>query len=149
MRWAWLAKCSTAILAIGLLGSCDQGPAVAPPVVPFAPLVDPSVVDPDNPTKIFRVDFAHVEADFPLSRADQMKLTPENVTALSQEQIDQIYGRLTAGTVPDGFYRSDLFFTSGDSIRDRLEEIVGGIRGRVTGQIMDGLMLAVGSLWKG
>src|SRR5262249_46179525 len=29
------------------------------------------------------------------------------------------------------------------------EEIVGGIRGRVAGQIMDGLMLAVGSLWKG
>ena len=42
---------------------------------------------------------------FPLTRAHLMRITPENIAKLSQEQIDQIYGRLTAGPIPDGPYR--------------------------------------------
>ena len=30
----------------------------------------------------------------------------------SQEKIDQIYGRLTAGPIPDGAYLGDLFFAA-------------------------------------
>jgi hypothetical protein len=120
-----------------------------PPLIPFAPLIDSSIADPDNPIKTFRIDFARVEEAFPLSRADLMRLTPENVTALSQEQIDQIYGRISAGPIPDGLYLSDLFFTPGDSVRERLEEILGGIRGRVAGDIIDKLMLAADFLWRG
>ena len=33
-----------------------------------------------------------------------MRITPENIGELSQEQVDQIYGRLTAGPIPDGQY---------------------------------------------
>jgi hypothetical protein len=134
---------------MGLLLGCDLQRTSAPPDISFAPVVDSSIADPDNPTKIFHLDFARVEEEFPLSRTDRMKLSPGNVAALSQEQIDQIYARITAGPVPDGLYLSDLFFTPGDSVRDRLEEIVGGIRGRVAGGIIDSLMLAVGYLWKG
>ena len=84
--------------------------AAGSPDIPFAPTVDPSLKDPDNPAKKFRVDFARVEHEFPLSRADLMKITPENVAALSQEEVDQLYGRLTAGPIPDGPYLGDLFF---------------------------------------
>ena len=98
---------------------------------------------------MFRVDLAKVEHDFPLSRADRMKITPEALAALSQEQIDQIYGRLTAGPIPDGQYLGDLFFARGENLRSRLEEIVGGIEGRVI-SVNIGLLENVGRMiWKG
>ena len=62
-----------------------------------------------------------------------MKITPENLAVLSQEQIDQIYGRLTAGPIPDGQYLGNLFFARGEACATRLEEIVGGLRGRLAG----------------
>ena len=61
----------------GLLLSGSQEDVVAErPDIPFAPLSDESLKDPDNPAKIFRVDMARVEHDYPLSRADLMTLTP-------------------------------------------------------------------------
>ena len=127
-----------------------SGSAAAQPLdIPFAPTVDRSITDPDNPTKVFRMDFARVEHEFPLSRADLMKITPENLAALSQEQVDQIYGRLTAGPIPDGQYLGGLFFARGENLRSRLEEIVGGIEGRVI-SVNIGLLERVGALiWKG
>ncbi len=56
-------------------------------------------------------------------------LTPANILALNQEEVDQLYARLTAGPIPDGPYLGDLFFSRGDSLRPRLEEILGGLRG--------------------
>jgi hypothetical protein len=148
MRVSTATVASTTGLVVLLAVACDQDRAVTAPLIPFAQLSDPSLKDPDNATKIFRIDFARVEEAFPLSRTDLLRITPENVAALSQEQIDQVYGRLSAGPIPAGVYRSDLFFTHGDSMRDRLEEIVGGIHGRVAGSLVDGLMLTVGFLWK-
>ena len=118
-------------LAAFTLGAAAQ--QAAPPDIPFAPLEDTSIKDPDNPTKVFRIDLARVEHEFPLSRADLMKITPENLAASSQEQIDQIYGRITAGPIPDGQYLGNLFFPRGDSMRARLEEIIGGLPGRLAG----------------
>src|SRR5262245_4622249 len=89
---------ATVLAAALLLGSVGTAPAQTLDI-PFAPTVDTTLTDPDNPTKVFRVDLAKVEHDFPLSRADRMKITPEALAALSQEQIDQIYGRLTAGPI--------------------------------------------------
>lgn len=119
------------------------------PAISFAPLEDKSIHDPDNPTKVFRVDFARVEAEFPLSRAELMTLTPENLTALNQEEIDQIYGRLTAGAIPDGAHEGTLFFARGDSLRQRLDEILGGVPGRIAGTKLDLLEKLGGTLWKG
>jgi hypothetical protein len=115
----------------------DGGILPERPQIAFAPLVDDSISDPDNPTKVFHVDFARVEREFPLSRADLLKLTPENLKTLEQEEIDQIYGRLTAGPIPDGFYRGDLFFRRSagggpnDDPRTRLGEIIGALGGDV------------------
>jgi hypothetical protein len=108
-----------------------------------------SLKDPDNPTKIFRLDLARVEHQFPLSRADLMKITPENLADLSQEHVDQIYGRITAGAIPDGQYLGRLFFRQGDSLRSRLQEIIGGIEGRVVGRGVEALERLGGELWKG
>jgi hypothetical protein len=132
-----------------LLAACGDATPPATPAIPFAPLADTAIKDPDNPTKIFRVDFARVEFEFPLSRADRMKLTPENVARMSQEQVDQIYGRLTAGPIPDGAYKGDLFFAAGDSLRDRLDEILGGVGGRIAADKLDNLERVGRALWKG
>jgi len=135
----------------GVLVCLEPSPAAAAdrPDVSFAPLEDTTIRDPDNPTKVFRVDFATVEAEFPLSRTELMRLTPDNLTELSQEEIDQIYGRLTAGPIPDGPHQGTLFFARGDSLRQRLDEILGGVPGRVAGAKLDLLERIGGSLWKG
>lgn len=144
-----------ALLALGAAGASAQVD------IPFAPLQDTSLKDPDNPSKTFRVDFARVESRFPLSRADRMKLTPENIKGFNQEQIDQIYARLTAGPIPNGPFSGDLFFARGESgrrfsddenrerLRLRLEEILGGVEGRLVGaKIRIAEHLGRG-LWKG
>jgi hypothetical protein len=119
------------------------------PDIPFAPLTDDSLADPDNPTRVFRVDMARVEHEHPLSRADLAGLTPANLLSLNQEEVDQLYGRLTAGPIPDGAYLGDLFFPLGDDLRPRLAAILGGLEGRVAAEKLD-LAEATGrALWKG
>jgi hypothetical protein len=132
--------------------------------IPFAPLRDDQLKDPENPTKVFRVDLARVERVAPLTREHRMRLTPENIKNFTQEEIDQIYGRLTAGPIPDGVHAGDLFFARGEGadeasltpeqrmerrLRPRLEEIVGGIEGRFVGRKLE-LIEDIGRvLWKG
>lgn len=119
------------------------------PEIPFAPLTDDSVRDPDNPTKVFRVDFAKVEYEHPLSREDRMKLTIENLKTFNQEELDQIYGRLTAGPIPDGGFQGDLIFPRGDSGELRLAEILGGIAGRIKDKKAKKLEKIASKLWRG
>ena len=143
---------AAALTAALWLAAMSPGRVAAQPTsldIPFAPTVDSSITDPDNPTKVFRMDFARVEHEFPLSRADLMKITPENLAVLSQEQVDQIYGRLTAGPIPDGQYLGGLFFARGESLRSRLEEIVGGLEGRIISVNIDLLERIGGLIWKG
>jgi len=147
------AGAALAILLItGVGGALAQ---TAPPAIPFAPpFEDAALKDPDNPIKRFRIDMARVEHEFPLSRQDRMKITPENLQALSQEQVDQIYGRLTAGPIPDGQYFGGLFFARGETgdaetLQTRLGEIFGGPEGRLT-DIKTALLEKFGNhLWKG
>lgn len=72
------------------------------------------------------LDFARLEHDYPLSIDELESLTPERLADYSQEQVDQIYGRLTAGPIPDGAYDGDLFFPRGTDSETRLGEIIGG-----------------------
>jgi len=149
-----LRTASTAFAAALLLGT-PSAVAQPQPVISFADIEDTSLKDPDNPAKKFRVDFARVEHDKPLTRADRMRLTPENVAGFTQEEFDQLYGRITAGPIPDGQYRGDLFFSRGDRIspeadvRTRLERILGGLPGRLAGAGIDFLEKLGRELWKG
>jgi hypothetical protein len=61
----------------------------------------------------------------PLSPVDLDKLTPQSLKALTQEQVDQLYARLTAGPIPDTPFDGDLFFPRGTD-RSRFAEVVGG-----------------------
>ncbi len=78
-------------------------------------------------------DFARVEHEFPLAPADLAKLTPDNLKSFDQEQIDQIYARLTAGPIPDGPFDGGLFFPKGISGEKRIAEIIGGLPGLAAG----------------
>ena len=49
----------------------------------------------------------------------------DNLEELTQEQVDQLYGRLTAGPIPDGPYDGGFFLPRGAS-DTRFGEIVGG-----------------------
>lgn len=127
----------------------------APPPIPFAPIEDTALKDPDNPAKKFRIDFARVEAEVPLTRQHLMSITPANIVNLTQEQVDQIYGRLTAGPIPDGQHAGNLFFALGDRItpqaklRTRLGQILGGLDGRLAGAGIEKLEEIGRDMWKG
>ena len=142
----WIAPSCAALL---FLSACSDDQQVAAPDMPFAPLENTALTDPDNPRKVFRVDLAKVEHDVPLARADLAKLTPENIRVLSQEQVDQIYGRLTAGPIPDGNYYGDLFFRRGDTLGTRLGEILGGFKGRLADAKVEKLEKLGRLMWKG
>ncbi len=137
------------VIALTATGCWQDRNAARAPDIPFAPTEDTLLKDPDNPTKVFRVDFAEVEASHPLSTADLSQITQANLRALSQEQVDQIYGRLTAGPIPDGPFAGDLFFPKGDSLESRLGEILGGIKGQIADAEVRKLELLGRSLWKG
>ncbi|HEV8539884.1 MAG TPA: hypothetical protein VGQ60_01865 [Nitrospiraceae bacterium] len=55
------------------------------------------------------IDFARLEQDYPLTPDDLKRITRDNIKAADQEQLDQIYARLTAGAVPDGPFAIELF----------------------------------------
>lgn len=69
--------------------------SAAPPVLRFAPA---------------GTDVASLRNMYPLTDVERRALTPDNVRALTQEQVDQIYARLSSGPMPDGAFRGDLFF---------------------------------------
>jgi hypothetical protein len=141
---------ATLIFAVlSLTSACAPEAEPTAPAIPFANLKDDTLKDPDNATRTFRIDFARVEHEVPLSRADLAKITPQNLAALSQEQVDQIYGRLTAGPIPDGPYQGGLFFARGDSLDSRLGEVLGGAPGRIATANIAILKGVAEALWKG
>ena len=112
---------------------------VAPPDVPFMSHGDSYETKPD---------LARVEHELPLHGEDLMKLTPENLSALSQEQVDQIYARLTAGPIPDGAYNGTFFFSDGGGAK-RSSELMGGLKGLAVRIKLKKLETIGQLLWKG
>ncbi|MDQ3261469.1 MAG: hypothetical protein M3Q00_11930, partial [Pseudomonadota bacterium] len=94
-------------------------------------------------------DFALLEHKFPLTAAELTTITPRYLATLDQEQVDQIYARLTAGPIPDGAFEGALFFPRGGSGHLRLSEIVGGLPGLVVQLKGKKLDLIGETLWKG
>jgi hypothetical protein len=94
-------------------------------------------------------DFAQVEYEFPLPPVELKKLTPDNIKNYDQEQVDQIYARLSAGPIPDGAYDGGLFFPKGTIGDRRLSEIVGGLPGLAVELKAHKLEFLGKTLWKG
>ena len=136
---------AAALAATALL----SGPAAsAPPDIPFVTETQP-LNDPDAPGRRNVIDFAELEHRFPLSPADRMKITPDNLKELTQEQVDQIYARLPAGPVPDGIYLGGAFFPQGEDEYSRIGEVVGGLMGRGVTEISDRIERFATYVWKG
>ena len=93
---------------------------------------------------------ATVEYRHPLTVEQRMAITPEWLSGLEQEQVDQIYARLSAGPIPDGAYDGDLFFPRGATGKVRLSEIAGGgLKGFAVNLKARKLDLIGEILWKG
>ena len=127
-----------ALMAGLLLTACDNKPS--PPDIKFAP---------DNGDFRQKLDLAEVEYKYPLQRADLAKITPENLATLSQEQIDQIYARLSAGPIPDGPFDGGILFPRGSSGKLRLSEIAGGLTGAALELKGIALDTVAENLWQG
>jgi hypothetical protein len=125
-------------LALLLMLGCERRPS--PPEIAFAPY---------GSELHSKMDFAQVEYKFPLAPADLAKISPDNLAGLDQEQVDQIYARLTAGPIPDGAYDGKILLPRGSSGKFRGAELVGGVAGLVVH--LKGLKLeTVGEhLWRG
>ncbi len=94
------------LIVVGaLLSACRSA---TPPVLQFAP--------PGT-------DVAALRNAYPLSDAERLALTPDNLRTLTQEQVDQIYARLSSGALPDGAFRGDLFFPRDHSGRARIRDL--------------------------
>lgn len=91
MRIATFAIC--AVIALGGSGCGFFDSDKKPPDISFAPYGEGYSEKPD---------FAQLEYQYPLSPKDLYKITPKNLSFLDQEQVDQIYARLSAGPIPDG-----------------------------------------------
>jgi hypothetical protein len=94
-------------------------------------------------------DFAKVEHQYPLAPAELEKLTPENIANFSQEEVDQIYARLTAGPIPDGAFDGGLFFPKNAKGDRRIAEIVGGLPGLAVELKAQKLETVGKHLWRG
>ncbi|HVK56204.1 MAG TPA: hypothetical protein VM532_14400, partial [Burkholderiales bacterium] len=125
------------VIPLTLTGCADKPKA---PDIKFAPY------GADYSSKL---DFAQLEYKYPLTREELSKLSPQNLAALDQEQLDQIYARLSAGPIPDGAYDGSILLQRGASGKLRVSEIVGGFTGwalHLKGMAVE----SVGeSLWKG
>lgn len=125
-----------ALLALPLLFGCAGAPR---PDVPFAPY------GKDYHTK---PAFAQVEHAYPLSAQERASLTPKNLATLTQEEVDQIYARLTAGPIPDGPYQGTFFFAEGGGL-ERVPEILGGFKGFLANVKLRKVRRLGQLLWKG
>lgn len=124
------------------LGGCDYIGSLMHP----APDIKFAAYGPDYLSK---PDFAQIEYEFPLTPAELKKLDPANLKNYDQEQIDQIYARLSAGPIPDGAFDGGLFFPKGQDGDRRIAEIVGGLPGLAVELKVHKIELLGKTLWKG
>jgi hypothetical protein len=80
-----------------------------------------------------------------------MMLTPANLKSFNQDQLDQIYGRLAAGPIPDGPYMGSLIFPRGgeQTLEPRLKQVLGGIGGGIAAEKIKAVEKIGEALWKG
>jgi hypothetical protein len=94
-------------------------------------------------------DLAQVEYEYPIALKDLDKVTPEYLSTLTQEQLDQLYARLTAGPIPNGPFDGSVVFSKGSSGKLRAAEILGGLKGLAARFKGKKLEIVAETLWKG
>lgn len=119
---------ATWLAVLGLSCLVSAARAELPPPIPNDPSVDEvtckqelvnhkPTLAPQDQNDLYRckLDFARLEHEHPLTHADLGKITPADLMAArtTQERVDQIYARLTAGSIPNGFYEVRVFRLEG------------------------------------
>ncbi len=96
-----------------------------------------------------KLDLAQVDYKHPIAPAELARISPDYLASLNQEQLDQIYARLTAGPIPDGAFDGRILLPRGGNGKFRLSEVVGGFAG--TALHLKGLVVEdIGeALWRG
>lgn len=94
-------------------------------------------------------DLARVEYEHPIPLAELAKVTPKYLADRTQEELDQIYARLSAGPIPDGAFDGSIIFPKGSSGKLRAAEVVGGLKGLAVRLGGKKLEIAGETLWKG
>ena len=94
-------------------------------------------------------DFAQVEYEYPIPLQELSRITPAYLAERSQEELDQIYARLSAGPIPDGPFDGSIVFPKGSSGKLRAAEIVGGLKALAVQLGGKNLEIAGETLWKG
>jgi hypothetical protein len=121
-----------ALVALPLFAGCSTAaPPPKPPVVSYAA----------------KPDFAKVEHDHPLTAAERAAMTPDSFAKLSQEELDQIYARLTAGPIPDGPFQGTIIFAGGSTLKNFGDRP--GIHGFLARRAIKDLTELGEFLWKG
>lgn len=92
------------IATLSILGACRT----AAPPIRFAP---PGV------------DLATLRSKYALTDFERRMLSQESFRKFSQDQVDQIYLRLSSGPIPDGPFRGDLFFPRDRDGHARIREL--------------------------
>jgi hypothetical protein len=130
-----------ASLTLALTG-CDMiaGWFGAKPDIAFAPSGESYSAKPD----LAQVEYLH-----PIPASELAKVTPKYLAGLDQEQLDQIYARLSAGPIPDGPFDGEAVFPRGSSGKIRAAEIVGGLKGLAVNFKGKKLEVVAETLWKG
>jgi len=100
-----LARVVPLLAALAVVSACRSA---SPPALRFAP----------PGTEVTRL-----RSEYPLTDGERRALTPENVRTLTQDQVDQIYVRLSAGPIPDGPFRGDLFYPRDRNGRARIRDL--------------------------
>jgi hypothetical protein len=124
----------TLVLALLLLG-CSQKPKIT-----FVQAGEGYAEKPD---------FALVEYEHPIPLQDLARITPKYLAGRTQEELDQIYARLSAGPIPNGPFDGSIVFSKGSSGKFRATEIIGGLKGLAAGLGVKSLQIAGETLWKG
>jgi hypothetical protein len=94
-------------------------PEAPPPAIAFAPWDKATPPSPTSP---------RWTTSYPIATAELAKVTPDWLAGLDQEQLDQIYARLTAGPIPDGAF-DGASCCPGRQRQVPAAEIVGGFAG--------------------
>ena len=90
-----------AVVCLGFQAAWAEKTALAKRI-PMAPVTGPSHSD--------KPDFDLVEKNYPIPQEVLSKLMPEDLASLNQEELDQVYARLSSGPIPDGAYDGTVLF---------------------------------------
>lgn len=98
-----------------------------------------------------KIDFATLEAKYPLKIESIKNLDPDKLKKLKGEQLDQLYARLRSGPIPDGGYNGTIIFTEDGGMEGIANHILGtsGLGKEAMALAFHGLKTFGEHMWEG